>query len=180
MYSVQETVTSPTEFGGFAGVVETWLGKRTPGAFPRWRDYDIPDFRHWIGYVSLARVIGPPFDLRYEYYGTGLCHLAARDMTGYRLSDSFPAEAADQHRRTADYLECLWLEKSCGMRRITFDIRGREWIEASIIDLIVGKTTPEPSHILSYLHVDRRAKARPPVRLAWQTAAAQPRLMAGE
>ncbi len=168
MYSVQSTMTSPKNFGEFAGVVETWRGKRPEGAFPRWCDYDIPDFRKWIGYVSLARVIENPFDLIYEYYGTALCHFASQDMTGRLLSEFFGPDNHDQHRRTVGYLETLWHEKGIGVQRVTFDTPNRERIDASVIDLIVGKRTPDPTHILSYLYVHHRSKPYAPSPLVWQ------------
>ncbi len=163
--------SAPETFEVFRDAVALWRQKARQNAFPSWQDYDIPDFRGWFGQVSLARVVRSPFDAVFEFYGTALSRFSPRDMTGHPLSELFPAERRDERDRVFDYIRALWREKGIGIQNVAFETSTRESIEASVIDLIVGKRSHNATHILSYLHIHRRTGLSDRPSPTWRAAA---------
>ena len=160
----------PESFGEFHGVVALWNHRRSGDVLPRWRDYDIPDFRGWFGMVSLARIAETPFDAVYEFFGTGLCALAARDLTGLSAT-GFPPGATDAERdQTRTHLENLRRDRGIGIRNLRFDTAHRQRIDALMIDLLVSKGPEPDGHVLSYLHIRHRQDLTDAAAQPWRAA----------
>jgi hypothetical protein len=85
-YRVYDCETDPTEFGVFEPVVRLWNAKRIAGRLPVWRDFELPDFAGWYGWVSVCDVTYEPiFDTHYRLWGTKVA-----DILGYEMSGRSP------------------------------------------------------------------------------------------
>jgi hypothetical protein len=155
-YRVYDGGAAPDAFGVFETAVMMWEAKRPPVGVPRWRDYDIPDFRGWYGQVRLGRVIErESFDLLFEYWGTALATICGCDMTGRRLSEVF-VEAERAGRLELAYLRSVWQHRGIGTADVTLDAYGKGHIQVKLLDLVIGKQDHDPTHILTYCRIQRR------------------------
>ncbi len=160
-YRVYEASGAPAAFGVFETAVASWNRKRPSDGVPRWRDYDIPDFRGWYGHVRLGRVVRQgAFDVVFEYWGTALGTICGRDMTGSRFSDLLRGDAERAARLELTYLRSVWQHRGIGVAEISLDAYAQSHMRVAFLDLVVGKQSHEPSHLLGYCRIQTRKSAR--------------------
>ena len=79
--------TSPDKFGPFGELVSTWQQRRGDRALPSRGDFDLNDFRDWIGRIFIAKIERDPFDLRFVLWGTQLTDWWRVDYTNRTLGE---------------------------------------------------------------------------------------------
>ena len=75
--------TDAAEFGPFAHVVSIWNARRSDlRQLPARADFDVLDFRAWLGRVFIARIEHDPFTVRFALWGTVLTSWWGVDYSG--------------------------------------------------------------------------------------------------
>jgi hypothetical protein len=155
-WSLRPLETEAAEFGAFAAVVAQWREKRGAAAVARWADYAIRDFAGWHGRFSLARITGGEApDLHFELFGTQVAEWIGRDLTGKALRQALPMPEAAR-LRFVDHFAAVVRGPAIGVRRVDLGFLGRDHVAGETVELPIGKTAFEPTHILSFA---RRVKA---------------------
>jgi hypothetical protein len=75
-------------FGPFADLVALWQARgQARGGVPRRGDFEVLDFRDWLGRIFIARVERAPFNLRFVLWGTQLTDWWGVDYTNKTLGE---------------------------------------------------------------------------------------------
>lgn len=79
----------------FSKIVDLWEEKRpAPGRLPARADFDMVDFKPWIGWVSIYDIeYGNPIRFRIRLAGTEITVIEQADNTGRYLDEVFPPDA---------------------------------------------------------------------------------------
>ncbi len=154
--------SAPEEFGAFSSLVALWQRKRGGHEFPRWADFDIPDFRGWYGLMYLGRVLTPRCeDVVFELHGSELATWAGRDMTGCRFSESCtPGKGGTAVFRRA--FRKLWKLRGIDVWERSQEIADFSHIQVRSLHLVMGKADHEPTHVAAFHDVLSRDKPRKP------------------
>lgn len=80
------------EFGAvdesWSDFVRLWNSKRHGNRLPAWSDFDMFDFKPWLGFIAVHQIMRNPFDTWTRLWGTQLTELYGEDRTGMTLSRS--------------------------------------------------------------------------------------------
>lgn len=137
----------PQRLGPFAALAETWRERRGPGRrLPARRDFDIEDFRPWLGRIFIARIERDPFDLRFTLWGTQLREWWRVDYTGKTLGALSADPALWQVER--QYFQTMDREPFLGLASGLLSLHGREHINVLGLDLPLSDGDGL-SHVLS-------------------------------
>ena len=80
-------------FVEFRDLVALWKSRRAGRRLPARADFDIEDFRAWLGWICLFDVIeGDVFDLQVRLWGTDIAIMLGFDMTRRRMAAANYAE----------------------------------------------------------------------------------------
>jgi len=72
---------------------EMWRARRVDGRLPARGDFDVLEFRDFMGWLCIAEVLPGGEDLRYRLIGTNIVDRVGRDNTGKLVSETLPPEA---------------------------------------------------------------------------------------
>ena len=88
-YAKCDRHAAPARFGPFAGLVGLWQ-ERAPGEdrLPGRQDFDVFDFKEWLGRIFIARIEREPFNLRFSLWGTQLTEWWGIDYTHKTLGSA--------------------------------------------------------------------------------------------
>ena len=81
-YAKCDRLAAPERFGPFEDLVRLWQS-RAPGddRLPGRADFDVFDFKEWLGRIFIARIEREPFNLRFTLWGTQLTEWWGVDYT---------------------------------------------------------------------------------------------------
>ncbi len=155
-WSLRPLDSPAVEFGAFERVIAQWREKRGTAPVPCWADYGIRDFAGWHGRFSLARIVGGEEpDLHFELFGTMIAEWVGRDLTGKSIRGALPMPE-EARLRFVEHFAAVVRQPAIGARRVNLHFLGRDYVAGETVELPIGKTTREPTHILSYA---RRVRA---------------------
>ena len=78
---------SPEAFGPFEDLVSLWQSKRRGRSFPARADFDVTEFKPWLGRIAIANLETDPFNVRFVLWGTQLAEWWGADYTNKSLGD---------------------------------------------------------------------------------------------
>lgn len=85
-YGMCPLETNADLLGPFRDLVALWQDRAAPDRpLPRRADFDMADFRGWLGRIFIAQVEREPFNLRFTLWGTQLVEWWQLDYTGKTL-----------------------------------------------------------------------------------------------
>lgn len=79
--------SDPEDFGPFKNVVELWKSKWQEDILPARRDFDVLEFRKWLGKIAIVRLDTNPFEVRFVLWGTELTEWWGVDYTNKLLGE---------------------------------------------------------------------------------------------
>ena len=79
-------------------VIGYWASLRRGDRLPARRDFDPAMVKRHLPTISLTQVWREPLDFRFRLAGTGLYPLYGKEITGRKLEDVYPPEAAEYWR----------------------------------------------------------------------------------
>lgn len=135
-------------FGPFADLVALWRA-RVPvgGMLPARADFDVFDFRDWLGRIFIARVEREPFALRFALWGTVLTQWWGVDYTGKTLGEQ--SNAPDLWDMVElEYFKHMDTAPFIGIAGGYLDQHDRSHIKVYGVDLPLG-ADGRLSHVLS-------------------------------
>ena len=78
---------NPEAFGPFQDLVSLWQSKRDGRLLPVRADFQVTDFRPWLGRIAIANLESDPFNVRFVLWGTELTTWWGADYTNKSLGD---------------------------------------------------------------------------------------------
>jgi len=85
-YAMCPLETDADHFGPFRDLVALWQSRAGPDRLlPRRADFDMEDFKGWLGRIFIAQVERDPFNLRFTLWGTKLVEWWQLDYTNKTL-----------------------------------------------------------------------------------------------
>ena len=80
---------APDRFGPFADLVRLWQERApAPDRLPGRADFEVFDFKPWLGRIFIARIEREPFNLRFSLWGTQLTEWWGVDYTNKTLGSA--------------------------------------------------------------------------------------------
>lgn len=150
-WSLKPLDTPAHAFGAFEKVVSQWREKKGSAVVPRWIDYAIRDFAGWHGRFSLCRVTAEDLpDLHFELFGTTIAEWVGRDLSGKTLLGSRLALPEEARIRFVEHFAAVAGRPAIGVRRVRLGFLDRGHVMGETVELPIGKTTRQPTHILSF------------------------------
>ena len=68
-------------FAGFEPMVELYREKRQGRQMPCWSDFDVFDFKGWLGKVNVIDIVHDPIDFKYRIHATAAVEMVKEDFT---------------------------------------------------------------------------------------------------
>ena len=79
-------------FQSFAFALEYWSHRKGDALAPSWPDIDLMDFPpKMIANCNVTDIGRDPLEVRYRFFGTGICALHGSDLTGKTIEANEPA-----------------------------------------------------------------------------------------
>ncbi|MGF1624527.1 MAG: hypothetical protein ACFCVH_06555 [Alphaproteobacteria bacterium] len=147
-YAAHPASTPDVLFGDFAPAVAMWRAKARPGALPRKRDFSLPDFRGWFGWVIIYDVQADPFDLRFRLFGSQLAERLRLEHTGKRFSEAYAHVPG--HEVTLRHFRALWRHRMIGTSSGPMNWEGQDFHSGRFIDLPVADNAGELAHFFTF------------------------------
>lgn len=132
---------------GASDLLALWRGRRGGRMMPAWSDFEMIDFRPWIGNVSVDEIRSNPFDCVTRLWGTGLTALYGFDATGRSLRDSY--ELRGLTPEDFAFWERVALTPCIGIGRGTIDWQNREHVSVMRVFLPLAGATGLASMIMA-------------------------------
>lgn len=144
-------ISSPPPFiPAFGGLITLWRSKFRAKTPPSWSDFDFFEFKDWHGRLAVSVFEGD--ELRFRLFGTDLCDLVGRDLTGKLLFEHIAPEKAPAVRA---YFACLRAGPALGHASGHLPVAGREFIIIENLDLPL---TDPSGWVSGFLHAAIRLK----------------------
>ena len=134
-YAKCDRHAAPESFGSFAELVGLWQA-RAPGdgGLPGRTDFDVFDFKHWLGRIFIARIEREPFNLRFSLWGTQLTDWWGVDYTNKTLGSASNDPEALRAAELA-YFKEMDREPFIGVACGVLDQHDRSFIKVIGLDL---------------------------------------------
>lgn len=78
---------NPEDFGPFRDLVLLWQSKRQGRLLPTRADFQVADFKPWLGRIAIANLETDPFNVRFVLWGSDLATWWDADYTNKCLGD---------------------------------------------------------------------------------------------
>ncbi len=148
-YEYFDRDVEPAALSGFEDLVRLWQDRRGDRVVPSWSDFDFYDSKGWHGRLSVYDISYDPFDYTCRLSGTMVDGVFDRTMTG--VTGSELAELQVEHTATQEFYEM-----TCGRMLISrvagpLNLKGREHIQATFVELPLSDDGLRASHTLEAL-----------------------------
>ncbi|MBL8710445.1 MAG: hypothetical protein JNL25_14720 [Rhodospirillaceae bacterium] len=151
-YAKLPLASDPHIFGPFSAFVGMWRQKAQAGELPPRRgDFDFPDFRPWLGKVSIAKIERDPFEIRFVLWGTQLTTWWGVDYSNKLLGQASITPAIWKSVEGA-YFEAMDRDPFIGVVCGYLDQHNRSFIKVLGVDLPLSDGAGL-SHVLT-LHLE--------------------------
>lgn len=125
---------APERFGPFADVVRLWQERAPEGGLPSRKNFDVFDFKAWLGRIFIARIEREPFNLRFTLWGTQLTDWWGVDYTNKTLGSASSDPQVLQATELA-YFQEMDRDPFIGLACGPLDQHGRAFIKVLGLDL---------------------------------------------
>jgi hypothetical protein len=147
-YGMCPLETDADRFGPFRDLVALWQGRTGPDRpLPRRADFDMADFKGWLGRIFIAQVERDPFNLRFTLWGTQLVEWWRLDYTNKTLG-SLSRDPAVWQSSEIQYFQRMDQAPFIGISSGKLSQHDRDHIKLMAVDLPLSDGTGM-SHVLS-------------------------------
>lgn len=140
--------TDEGRFGPFSDLVSLWRQRVRPNkSLPRRADFEMENFRNWLGRIFIAKVERDPFNLRFTLWGTQLVDWWKVDYTNKTLG-SLSSNPTLWKFSEIRYFQEMDRAPFIGISAGQLTQHGRQHIKVMAIDLPLSDASGI-SHVLS-------------------------------
>ena len=156
-YAAHPLSSPAATFGDFAPAVAMWRTKAAASALPRKRDFALPDFRGWFGWVIIYDVVPEPFNLRFRLFGSHLAERLRLEHTGKLFSDAYAHVPG--HEVALRHFHRLWRHRMIGTSTGPMNWEGQDFHSGRFVDLPVAGDDGQVAHFVTFARLGSTVEA---------------------